>query len=275
MTLAHRPFRPDDFPIHAFARLTGGVVCLEEIDSTNAFLAGAARAGGDGQIAIAESQTAGRGRFGRRWTAPRGAGVLMSVLVREPADSALRKLGGAVGAVAAIEAIRSLTDSAPSIRWPNDVTIAGAKVAGVLAEVVALSATQIGVIIGVGVNCLQQRAHFPDDLREKATSLEIESTAAIDRHAVGAALATHLDRWLAATRQADFAVRLLANWRAACRDIGSRVTLRQNGRTFAGVIDRIEGDAALIVRLDDGGERRFEPETTTRIWPTETPGPAK
>ncbi|MCA9243201.1 MAG: biotin--[acetyl-CoA-carboxylase] ligase [Phycisphaerales bacterium] len=262
----HRPFQAPDLASPEHRRLIGGVLCFKEIESTNAYLLRHAPELPDGVIAVTELQTAGRGRLGRRWTAPRGAGVLVSVLVREPVLTPLRSLGAAVGAVAAVESIRSVTDCDAAIRWPNDVTINGRKVAGVLAEVASPPGNGLAVVIGVGINCLQQRGHFEGDLREKATSLEIESSRPVDRHAVARALVSAMDKWLADAPHRGFAERLNANWRGACRDAGSHVTLRQGEALFAGVVQEIDADAALVVRLDDGGERRFEPETTTRAW---------
>ncbi len=115
------------------ARLGAAFHSFAEIDSTNAWLLARATELPDGAIATAEYQTAGRGRLGRRWLAPRGASILLSFLIREPADSPLITHAGLLAALATCEAIEATTDCRPGVRWPNDLALrakAGGRVGG-------------------------------------------------------------------------------------------------------------------------------------------------
>ncbi len=227
---------------------------------------------GDGAVAFAERQTAGRGRLGRRWESPRGASILLSVLLIEPERSPVLELGALLGAVAACEAIEAATDVVPSVRWPNDIAVGPRKLGGVLAETFPADgpklagARAVGLVIGIGINCLQQRGHFRGELAHKATSLEIQSPRSIDRAAIAAALLGRLDAWLASNHPLRQSEQLRAAWRARCADVGTRVTLEHDGRSFAGTMLDIDDTGDLVLQLDEGGRRCFAAATTTRSW---------
>ena len=139
----------------------------------------------EGAVAVAEEQTEGRGRLGRRWDAPRHSSVLVSVVL-EPAvaPDRLPELSLVAGrAVAA--AVAETAGLAPTVRFPNDVLINGKKVAGILAE-----ASGTRVVLGIGVNANQRR----DELLEAATSLRAEMETPVDRAALLASILASLER---------------------------------------------------------------------------------
>ena len=109
---------------------------FETIDSTNRYLLEEARSGApDGVVAVAEFQSAGKGRLGRRWEAPAGANLLLSVLLRPDLPAAERHLASAVVALAAAEGVESAAGLRLGLKWPNDLLGPdGRKLAGVLAE---------------------------------------------------------------------------------------------------------------------------------------------
>ena len=266
----HRPLTEPDLLPHGPLRRLGTRVCLfDEIDSTNSFLLGQAASLPDGTVASAEFQTAGRGRHGRPWHAPRGAAVIISVLLIEPADSPLTSTAALVASLAACRAVDSSTDCEPLVRWPNDLVLNKRKVGGVLAESTLLAVTprRRAIVIGVGLNCLQHRGHFPDEIAGHATSLEIESREAIDRAKVAAHIISHLDETLARfLGRAEWRRGVLEEWKAHCADLGARVELQHDGRRVSGTVLDITEDGDLLVQLDEGGRRRFESATTTRCW---------
>jgi len=252
----------------AFRRLRSDPILLDEVDSTNRYLLASDLP--DGTIASAEFQTAGRGRRNRRWTAPRGSSLLISVRLHEPTDSPLLWSGGLLAALAACEAIEATTPCAPAVSWPNDVTIGGRKVAGVLVESTPLPAAggpaQRAVVIGVGLNCLQHRGHFDPELAETATSLDLESARAVERGAVGRALLAALDQWICrAGKGPEGLAGAVTAWRERSDDFGRRAQLVENDRTYSGTIVALGERGELVVQLDAGGRRAFEPATTTRF----------
>lgn len=276
MPFAHQPLKIEDLLSRGpLARLGRRVYVHDTVDSTNAFLLRECAAAGDGAVAWAESQTAGRGRLGRRWEAPRGSSILLSVLLIEPPDSSILSLSALLAAVAACEAIEAETHASPALRWPNDVVLQGRKLGGVLAESCPLP--RIGalanahpasraVVVGVGINCLQQRGHFKGGLVEKATSLECELAEPIDRAPLAARLLTRLDYWVGHVKeQLGGCGDLRAAWRRRCEDTGTRVTLEHDGRRFSGTALDISDEGDLVVELEQGGRRCFASATTTRV----------
>lgn len=220
--------------------------------------------GEDGVVVLAEHQSAGRGRFGRAWHAPRGASLLVSVGFIDDAGDMAGGLLGLVGAVATCDAVRTQTDVTPVIEWPNDLLVRRGKLAGVLVESRRRRDGVACYVLGIGINCLQHAGHFPSELADRATSLDIESHDAVNRTALAVALLHALDDWLQAPRTwADG--RLHDAWRARSPTVGGRVHLEHDGRRYSGHVIDLDPTAALVVQLDTGGVKLFRAADTTRV----------
>jgi len=150
----------------------------------------------EGAVAVADEQTEGRGRLGRRWEAPAGTSVLCSVQLRPAVDAAHFPQLTVVGAEACAEAIRTVLGLEPTLKHPNDVLIGGRKVAGVLGE-----ASEGRVVLGTGINANVPADELPVDVRIPATSLLAETGEPVDRIELLiellAALERRYDAWLA------------------------------------------------------------------------------
>ena len=149
----------------------------------------------EGAVVVADEQTAGRGRLGRRWLAPAGTSLLCSVQLRpEITPERLPELT-VVASHALAEAIEQLTGVRPELKFPNDLLLGGRKVAGILAE-----AREGRVVAGIGVNVNSGEAELPVEVETAATSLLIETGREIDRAhlLVGllVRLETRYDAWL-------------------------------------------------------------------------------
>ncbi len=204
-------------------------------------------------MVVANAQSAGRGRHGRSWASPAGAGLYVSVLLRPP-DHAVLLLTIAAG-VAVAEGIQSATGLALDLKWPNDVYAHGRKVAGILAEASSLNTTGSiqHVIVGAGVNVMP--AAYPPEVAARATSLETELGRAIDR---GLLLAEYLSALAARydeLRRGQHEAVLLA-WRArAAAMLGRRVEWDGPGAVRDGMALDIDDTGALVVRTVDGPVR--------------------
>jgi BirA family transcriptional regulator, biotin operon repressor / biotin---[acetyl-CoA-carboxylase] ligase len=231
---------------------------VAQTGSTNAdLLAEAAAGGAEGMVLVAESQTAGRGRLGRHWTSPPGAGLTFSVLLRpDGVPGALLGWLPLLAGVAAAAAVRAVAAVEPGLKWPNDVLAGGAKLGGILAE-----RTGGAIVVGIGINVAQRRADLPGDA---ATSLVLQAApgAAADPAGLrGRLLAGTLDglagwyrawRDQAAPGDAD-ECGLRQEYLRWCVTLGRevRVTL-PGGRAVAGTAAGVDRAGRLEVRTADG-----------------------
>ena len=151
----------------------------------------------EGAVAVADEQTEGRGRLGRRWEAAAGTSVLCSVQLRPAVGATHFPELTVVGAEACAEAIRTVTGLEPALKHPNDVLIRGRKVAGVLGE-----AGDGRVVLGTGINVNVPAEELPVDVRIPATSLVAETGEPVDRIELLVELLAALERryegWLEA-----------------------------------------------------------------------------
>ena len=207
-----------------------------ELDSTNRYVLDAARDGAaDGLVAVADVQTAGRGRLDRTWEASAGSSLLVSVLVRAPA--APTRVVMAAG-VALVRAVADAADVAAVLKWPNDVVVGERKLAGVLAEA-------DGEAVVVGAGCNVNWAEFPPELVATATACNLEAGRPVDRDAL---LDAYLDELARALASGDA---LIADYRTHLATVGRRVRVQQvRGPDLVGVAIGVTDDGALVVRDD-------------------------
>lgn len=192
----------------------------------------------EGAVAVAEEQTAGRGRMGRRWEAPSGSSILVSTVLRPPADRRAPELTLVAGVTVAVVTERA-TGLAAQVKWPNDVMLARRKVAGVIAEL-----KDGAVVLGIGLNVNQAPGELPADAKVAAGSLRSVTGREYDRAAILADLLLELERRYDAWRGAGL--------ESLYEDLAARDFLR--GRRVT--VDGTAGTAQLIAR--DG---RLEVET--------------
>src|SRR4051794_14396436 len=143
----------------------------------------------EGAVAVAEEQTEGRGRLGRRWEATPGSSVLVSILLLPPVEPPRLPELSLIAGGAVAQAIAEVTGIEPAIKFPNDVLIGGRKVAGILAE-----AADGRVVLGVGVNANQTEEELPTGTQLPPTSLRVELGEPVDRSRLLAAILSQLER---------------------------------------------------------------------------------
>jgi len=216
----------------------------------------------DGLVVMADCQTRGRGRFARRWQASRASSVLLSTLIVQPQESLLVERLSLIAGIAACAAARQVSDALVQLRWPNDLICQGKKLGGVLVESRQLPASRIAAVIGIGINCLQQPGHFPATLRHKAASLDMVSAHAICRESLAAHLIGQLDHWLGAPFLAK-AECVGIEWQKWAEPPGQRVCMVHAGRRLYGTTIELDPTGGLLVQLESGGRRIFDPSTTT------------
>ena len=209
----------------------------------------------EGQVLVAEEQTAGRGRLGRTWTSVPGASLTFSVLLRPATVPASRRgwlplLAG----VAVASAVRSATGVGAMLKWPNDVLVGDRKLAGILAE---QSPDGSAVVMGIGVNVATPADALPvSPTGLPATSLLAEG-ASVSREALLRAIIGELGRWYTAFRADPDPVRtgLLDAYRPLCATLGRQVRVELPvGRFMTGVARDIDPDGRLLVSDNPGDQ---------------------
>ena len=230
----------------------GEPIWFAEVPSTSdVALTLAERGASEGQLVIANAQSAGRGRHGRAWASPAGAGLYLSAVLR-PLLHAVPLLTIAAG-LAVAEGIEAATGLSPRLKWPNDIYIGDRKLAGMLAE-----AGADFVILGIGINVLP--AAYPPEIAARATSLEGELGRPVDRGLLRAeCLASLAARYDALQRGAAKAI--LDAWRQrAASTLGRTVRWDAAGLAREGVAENIDATGALIVRTSSGPVRLISGE---------------
>ena len=153
-----------------------------ETDSTNLWIKRLAKEGApEGTLALAEFQSAGRGRLGRSWEVPEGTSVMMSILLRPKFEPQYAPMLTLVMGMAVAKAVKKLGFDV-SIKWPNDVVVSHKKICGILTEMGVRDGKIDYAVIGVGINV--NIKEFPEEMADKATSLYLESGREFDRNQI-------------------------------------------------------------------------------------------
>jgi BirA family transcriptional regulator, biotin operon repressor / biotin---[acetyl-CoA-carboxylase] ligase len=243
----------------AAAELPGGarLVSLPEIDSTNAEAMRRVLAGERGPVWVtAARQSAGRGRSGRSWASEPG-NLFASLIVAAGCPIAKSGQLSLVAGVAATDAIRAagaLPQGAHArIKWPNDILIGAAKAGGILVEssVQGTEASLIAVV-GVGVNL----ASAPRDLGTAATNLAAHGLV-LSPHEALCFLAEAMHAWLTVWDHGNGFARVRAAWLERAGPLGETLSVQAGDGRVTGRFAGLDAEGALLIALDDGGERRF------------------
>lgn len=233
----------------------------EELGSTSDRAKELADAGAEhGEVVVAESQTAGRGRRGRSWASPPRKNLYFSVVLRPDLPPARAPELTLVASIALCDALRQAGVEA-GIKWPNDLLASGRKIGGVLTELAAEPDRVHWVVVGAGINVNARPADFPEDLRGEATSIAIERGQAAPRALFAAACFTALEDWLDRHADEGFSAVRTA-WRERSVTLGRQVLVRTDGRELSGVAEDIDDSGALLVRGPAGTERILAGDVT-------------
>ncbi len=232
------------------------VVYFPATDSTNIRAHELARAGAvEGTVVVADRQSAGKGRLGRRWESPPGVNLYASVVLRPTIAPRHATQLTFLSAAAVARSVAEITGLQPTVKWPNDVLLGGRKVAGLLNELDAETERIHYLILGIGVNLNMKADQFPADLRYPATSLAIETGRAVERLAFTRLLLGHLDRLYRVYRARGFAA-VLEAWQAFFDLVGRTVEVDCQEYRIRGQVIGLDADGALLLRLANGTEQR-------------------
>lgn len=235
------------------------ILCFKEIGSTNTYGKQLVKAGAvHGTAVFADSQTAGRGRMERTFQSPQGKGIYLSVLLCPDLSAEKLLPVTALAGVAVCDAVEHVCGIRPGLKWPNDPVLGKRKLCGILAETATDAAGRLWLILGIGINVLQQPGDFSPDVREMATSLAQETERPVSCAELAAAVLKELDGMYAAFRTQQLADYLKA-YRDGCINLGKRVRLLDAaGESVEALAETIDERFSLVVRTDDGARRTVQ-----------------
>jgi BirA family biotin operon repressor/biotin-[acetyl-CoA-carboxylase] ligase len=210
----------------------------------------------DGVVAVAETQTGGRGRLRRKWFSPKG-GVWFSVFLKPKMKAAETAKLVFVASLAVAEALRESYGLNAETKWPNDVLVNGKKICGILAEMKTHGEKVDYAIVGVGLNAnFKVQEALPKEIADNATSVENELGKQVNYTRLLFAVLEKLDEvYRIFLEERSNAV--LKRWKELAAFLGHPVTVKVDTETFTGVASDISPEGGLVLRLADGSVREF------------------
>ncbi|MCI8274313.1 MAG: biotin--[acetyl-CoA-carboxylase] ligase [Lachnospiraceae bacterium] len=224
-------------------------VFLPKTDSTNNEAKRLAEAGAShGTLVVAEFQEAGKGRRGRSWTSQSGTGIWMTILLKPKFPPSQASMLTLVAAMAVADGIEAVTGLAAGIKWPNDIVLAGKKVCGILTEMSAEPDYINHVVVGIGINV--NIREFPEELRERATSLILEQGKPVSRAAVIAAVWKAFEKYYDSfIKTADLSF-LREEYGARLLNKGEVVCVLDPKGSWEGIAGGIDENGRLLVETE-------------------------
>ena len=226
----------------------------KETDSTNEWCKRLSKEGAEhGTLAVTEFQSAGKGRLGRRWTAPEGSSIMMSVLLRPDFEPQYASMLTLVMGLSVAQAVREL-DIEVSIKWPNDVVVSRKKICGILTEMGLEKGRIREVVIGDGINVNLEE--FPDELKDKSTSLYLETGKKYDRNRLISLIMEKFERnYEKFTETCDLSP-LIDDYNVMLANRNQPVRILDKINPYEGIAIGIDREGELLVKVADGEIRK-------------------
>lgn len=229
---------------------------FDETGSTNTILARLAENGAsEGTTVIADKQTAGKGRLGRKWISPAGMNLYMSVLFRPSIPAWESPLLTFLASIALVETIKKTGITNTEIKWPNDVLIGGKKAAGVLTEMEPRGDRVDYIVVGIGVNINMTRSEIKremGDIAKFATSLKESLGEDVDRAKFTGDLLLELESWYQTFNRRGKSF-IMKEWTERWGGHNKHVRVStEDGSVVEGTATGIDGEGHLLLKKEDG-----------------------
>lgn len=230
----------------------GEIHFFNETDSTNIQAFRAASSGAvEGSIVIAETQSGGKGRLGRRWVSPPYKNLYVSLVIRPGIKTSLAPRITLVTAVALSDTLDENGASGHIIKWPNDILYHNRKLSGILTEMKGDFDSIDFIIIGIGVNLNSTPDDYPDDIKDLAVSVKDISGEEVDRAGFLSGFLVNFERYYSAFLQGQFPA-ILEKWKTKSSIINRRIKVTGHDESFTGTVTGVTQDGNLIVETEEG-----------------------
>ncbi|MDH5447812.1 MAG: biotin--[acetyl-CoA-carboxylase] ligase [Candidatus Bathyarchaeota archaeon] len=201
-------------------------------------------------VVLAEAQTRGKGRLGRRWISPKG-GVWLSIILR-PRITPIEALKLTfITSSAVAKTIKTMFGLMTEVKWPNDVLVNGRKICGILTETSSKRKSVESMVVGVGINANIDLECFSPSLRDAVTSLQYELGHKIKRKALTRNLLRNFEHRYKCLQRGLWNA-LLQEWKSMATFLGEQVQITSFDDVLAGEAWDIDEDGALVIRLENG-----------------------
>lgn len=224
------------------------LIILKSTDSTNNEIKKIAALGEEsGTVVTAETQTSGRGRFGRQWSSDKG-GLYFSILLRtDLPPSNIAAITLAAGYAVCL-AVREYTGLDARIKWPNDIIVENRKICGILTEIAAQSDSIDYIIIGIGINI--NNTEFPDEIKHKASSIHLETNKNIDKSDFFRTVLIYLDKVISSFL-ISISIDDMSSFKRICATIGREVSVKRGENVLKGIARDITPFGELVIETED------------------------
>lgn len=253
----YRLVRTPDKPYHweIFRHLTSDsigrkIVFKEYVDSTNSLAYRMALEGEpEGTCIIAETQKSGRGRLSRKWHSPVGKNLYLSIIVRPRIHPTRVPPITFLSSLAVSDTIQTITGTTPTLKWPNDVLINGKKISGTLLELSTEADMVRFVVVGIGFNVNVKETELDNEIRDKATSLFMETKKHFERAYVCGILLGNFEKYYKLFIQSG-EEEILRLWEERSQIKGKHLEISQMGEHYSGTAEGIDKDGAILLRIN-------------------------
>lgn len=232
------------------------IIYYKQLDSTNTEVARlAAKGASQGTVVVADTQTAGKGRRGREWESPARENIYMSVLLRPDCVLDRAPMLTLVMAYSVAQVLRQLGFTDVQIKWPNDLVLSGKKICGILTEM-QLKGSEIDyVVVGVGINV--NTSKFPEELKDTATSLYLESGRILDRENMVESVVECFDKEYRQFLNVQDLSFLREAYNGMLVNVDKEVRVLEPGNEYTAYAQGINASGELLVRTAEGEEKRI------------------
>ncbi|KAB1434304.1 biotin--[acetyl-CoA-carboxylase] ligase [Candidatus Galacturonibacter soehngenii] len=223
----------------------------EEIDSTNTKAKQLAETGAtSGTLVVSNMQTAGKGRRGRQWESPSETGIFMTLILKLDMNPSKASMLTLVMALAVVKACNEVTKSTCYIKWPNDIVLNKKKICGILTEMSAEMDYINHIVIGIGINANVDS--FPEELKDKATSLKIENGKEVKRAMLINRIMVHFEHEYEIFMHNESMKAQIDEYNEFLINKDKEVTIIEPSNQYQGIALGIDEIGKLLVKKEDG-----------------------